>query len=75
MSMWTLVSLLLLANVPPDGATQLKKVDGLMPELRRIATDPALVREVKRQNAKRVPLESIQKVDAQWSESPTLSPL
>ena len=37
----------------------MKKVDGLMPELRRIATDPALVREVKRQNARRVPLEEM----------------
>jgi hypothetical protein len=72
---WTFVSWVLLTALPPDGAAQLEKVDALLPELRRIASDPSVVREVKRQNAKRVPLESIQKVDAEWSESPTLSPL
>jgi hypothetical protein len=75
MSMWTLVSFLLLANVPPDGAAQLKKVDGLMPELRRIATDPALVREVKRQNARRVPLDTVHKRDEEWRATPALTPI
>ncbi|WPB80564.1 PDC sensor domain-containing protein [Archangium violaceum] len=75
MSMWTLVPLLLLANVPPDGAAQLKKVDGLMPELRRMATDPAVVREVKRQNARRVSLESIRQWDEEWRATPALTPL
>ena len=72
--MWTLVSLLLLANAPPDGAAQLKKVDGLMPELRRIATDPAVVREVKRQNARRVPLDTLQQRDEAWRATPALTP-
>jgi hypothetical protein len=72
---WTLVSWVLLAALPPDGAAQLAKVDGLMPELRRIASDPSVVREVKRQNAKRVPLETLQKLDAEWTATPSLTPL
>lgn len=75
MSMWTLVSWLLLAHVPPDGVAQLKKVDGLMPELRRLASEPAVVREVKRQNARRVPLTTIQQRDEEWRASPALTPL
>jgi hypothetical protein len=75
MSMWTLVPLLLLSHVPPDGAAQLKKVDRLMPELRRIASDPALVREVQRQNARRVPLDSVQQRDEEWRATPALTPL
>jgi hypothetical protein len=74
MSMWTLISMLLLTHVPPDGAAQLKKVDGLMPELRRIAADPALVREVKRQNARRVPLDTLRQRDEEWRASPALTP-
>lgn len=74
MSTWTLLSWLMLAHVPPDGAAQLAKVDRLMPELRRLAADPALVREVKKQNAQRVPLESIQKRDAEWTAAPGLTP-
>jgi hypothetical protein len=73
--MWTYVSLLLLAGLPPDGAAQLKKVDGLMPELRRIASDPAVVREVKRQNAQRVPRDTLQKLDEEWSGTPALTPM
>lgn len=75
MSTWTLVSWLMLAQLPPDGAAQLRKVDRLMPELRRIAADPSLVREVKKQNAQRVSLESIQKLDVEWSATPSLTPL
>jgi hypothetical protein len=74
MSTWTLVSLLMLTHVPPDGAAQLAKVDRLMPELRRLAADKAVVREVKKQNAQRVPLGSIQKLDAEWSASPGITP-
>ncbi|MFY0569328.1 PDC sensor domain-containing protein [Archangium lansingense] len=74
MSMWTLVSWLLLAHVPPDGAAQLKKVDGLMPELRRMAADPAVVREVKRQNARRMSLDTVQKRDEEWRASLALTP-
>ena len=74
MSTWTLVSWLLLAPVPPDGAAQLKKVDGLMPELRRLASEPAVVREVKRQNARRVPLDTLQQRDEAWRASPALTP-
>ncbi|PTL80680.1 hypothetical protein DAT35_27365 [Vitiosangium sp. GDMCC 1.1324] len=72
--MWTLVSWVLLAHLPPDGAAQLEKVDRLMPELRRLASEPALVREVKRQNAQRVPLDSIQKLDEEWRATPSLTP-
>ena len=74
MSTWTLVSWLLLAPVPPDGAAQLKKVDGWMPELRRLASERAVVLEVKRQNARRVPLETLQKRDEEWRASPALTP-
>ncbi len=72
--MWTIASLLLLTHLPPEGREQLKKVDALMPELRRIARDPAVVREVKRQNAQRVPLETIQKLDTEWTATPALTP-
>jgi hypothetical protein len=72
---WTLVSWVLLAALPPDGAAQLAKVDALMPELRRIASDPAVVREVKRQNAQRIPLDTLQKLDAEWTATPAPTPL
>jgi hypothetical protein len=72
--MWTIVSLLLLTQLPPDGAAQLKKVDALMPELRRLARDPVVVREVKRQNAQRVPVETLQKLDTEWTATPALTP-
>ncbi|WNG45818.1 hypothetical protein F0U60_18145 [Archangium minus] len=72
--MWTVVSLLLLANLPPDGAAQLEKVDRLMPELRRMASDPAVVREVKKQNAQRVPMDTLKKLDEEWRATPALTP-
>jgi hypothetical protein len=72
---WTFVSWVLLAALPPDGAAQLEKVDALLPELRRIASDPSVVREVKRQNAQRVPLDTVQKLDAEWSGTTAFTPL
>jgi hypothetical protein len=68
--MWTWLSLAILAQLPPDGAAQLRKVDRLLPALQKVAQDPVVVREVKRQNARRTPLASIQRVDEQWRSSP-----
>lgn len=71
---WTGILVSVLAQLPPDGAAQLKKVDRLMPELRRMAADPEVVREVRAQNARRVSLATIQKLDAEWSATPALTP-
>jgi hypothetical protein len=68
--MWTWLSLAILAQLPPDGAAQLRKVDRLLPALQKVAKDPVVIREVKRQNARRVPLASIQRLDEQWQSSP-----
>jgi len=73
--MWTWLSLAILAQLPPDGAAQLRKVDRLLPSLQKVAQDPVVVREVKRQNARRMPLASIQRVDEQWMSAPGTTPL
>ena len=71
---WTGVLFSVLAQMPPDGAAQMKKVDRLLPELRRMAADPEVVRQVLAQNARRVPLATIQQQDAAWSATPALPP-
>lgn len=68
--MWTWLSLAILAQLPPDGAAQLRKVDRLLPALQKVAQDPVVVREVKRQNARRTALAYIQRMDEQWRASP-----
>jgi hypothetical protein len=68
--MWTWLSLAILAQLPPDGAAQLRKVDRLLPALQKVAQNPVVVREVKRQNARRVPLATLQRLDEQWQSTP-----
>jgi hypothetical protein len=63
-----------LAQMPPDGVAQLKKVERLMPELRRMAADPEVVQRVQAQNARRVPLATVRQQDAAWLATPTLTP-
>lgn len=63
-----------LAQMPPDGVAQMKKVDRLMPELRRIAADPEVVQRVLAQNARHVPLATIREQDEAWMATPTLTP-
>jgi hypothetical protein len=63
-----------LAQMPPDGVEQLKKVDRVMPELRRMAADPEVVQRIQAQNARRVPLVALRQQDAAWLAAPTLTP-
>jgi hypothetical protein len=74
MSWWTSWAFFLLAQVPPDGAAQLQKVDRVMPALQRMATDPEVIQAVRAQNARRVPLASIRAQDDTWRASPVLTP-
>jgi hypothetical protein len=71
---WMTLTLAVLTQLPPDGVAQLRKVDRLMPELRRLASDPEVVRAVRAQNARRVPLATIRQHDAQWTASMALTP-
>ncbi|XXF77609.1 hypothetical protein P2318_31835 [Myxococcaceae bacterium GXIMD 01537] len=71
---WMSLAVGLLAQLPPDGAAQMRKVDRLMPELRRMAVDPEVVRAVRQQNARRVPLATLRRQDDAWSASPALTP-
>ncbi len=72
---WMTLTVAALAQMPPDGVAQLQKVDRLMPELRRLASDPEVVRAVRAQNARRVPLATIRQQDAEWTSSMALTPL
>jgi hypothetical protein len=71
---WMTLAVTVLAQMPPDGVAQVKKVDLLMPELRRMAADPDVVRAVRAQNARHVPLATTQRQDADWSATPALTP-
>lgn len=68
------LTVLMLAQLPADGAAQLQKVDAVLPALRRMAADPEVVQAVRAQNARHVPLASIQQQDAAWQSSHTLTP-
>ncbi len=70
---WFALTLSLLGQLPADGAAQLQKVDRMLPELRRMATDPEVVAAVRAQNARRVSLDSIQEKDFTWQASPMLT--
>jgi hypothetical protein len=72
---WLGLALALGGPLPPDGVAQLRKVDTVMPRLRRLAEDPAVVRAIRAQNALRVPLTDIQRLDADWMATPALTPL
>ncbi|MFP2896247.1 PDC sensor domain-containing protein [Corallococcus sp. 4LFB] len=73
--MWMGLALAVGGRLPPDGVAQLQKVDGVMPHLRRLAEDPEVVRAIRAQNARRTPLATIQQQDAEWMETPALTPL
>ncbi|MBZ4417347.1 PDC sensor domain-containing protein [Myxococcus sp. RHSTA-1-4] len=70
---WLGLAVVVLAQLPADGAAQLQKVDRMMPALRRMATDPEVVAAVRAQNARRVPLATIQEQDAAWQATPQLT--
>jgi hypothetical protein len=72
---WLGLALALGGQLPPDGAAQLRKVDTVMPRLRRLAEDPEVVRAIRAQNARRVPLSEIQRLDVEWMATPALTPL
>ncbi|WP_164018136.1 PDC sensor domain-containing protein [Pyxidicoccus trucidator] len=74
MSWSSSLTVFLLAQLPPDGAAQLQKVDRVMPALQRMATDPDVIEAVRAQNARRVPLATIREQDDTWRASPVLTP-
>lgn len=71
---WMSLAVMMLGQMPPEGVAQMKKVDRLMPELRRMATDPDVVRAVRAQNARRMPLATIRQQDAAWLATTALTP-
>jgi hypothetical protein len=46
------------------------KVEAKLPALRKITTDPVIIKSVKEQNAKKITMDAIQKLDKQWIASP-----
>jgi hypothetical protein len=54
---------------PMDSAALHGKIDGLLPELRKIARTEGVVKAVKGQNAKKVSLDDIKKLDGEWSKA------
>jgi hypothetical protein len=74
MSWLSSLAVLMLAQLPADGAAQLQKVDGVMPALRRMAADPELIQAVLAQNARHIPLATIREQDETWRASPMLTP-
>ncbi len=70
---WAGVAVLVLSQLPPDGAAQLQKVDRWMPVLRRMASDPQVVQAVLSQNARGVPMGTIREQDAAWQASPAMT--
>jgi hypothetical protein len=57
---------------PPSSkpkAVPTTKLDALMPKLKALAADPAVVEAVRAQNDKKLTLTAIQKLDTQWRES------
>ncbi|RKH66746.1 PDC sensor domain-containing protein [Corallococcus aberystwythensis] len=71
---WMGLALTVGGQLPPDGVAQLQKVDGVMPHLRQLAEDPEVVRAIRAQNARRVPLATIQRHDAEWMATTALTP-
>ncbi|MBN8233050.1 PDC sensor domain-containing protein [Corallococcus macrosporus] len=71
---WLGLALTVGGQLPPDGVAQLRKVDGVMPHLRRLAEDPEVVRAIRAQNALRTPLATLQQHDAEWMATPALTP-
>lgn len=74
MSWLSSLALVVLSQLPADGAAQLQKVDAVMPALKRLAADPELVQAVRSQNARHVPLATIREQDAAWLATPMLTP-
>ncbi|QSQ26078.1 hypothetical protein JY651_14620 [Pyxidicoccus parkwayensis] len=74
MSWLSSLAVMMLAQLPADGAAQLQKVDGVLPALRRMAADPEVIQAVLAQNARHVSLATIQSEDETWRASPMLTP-
>ncbi|WP_255207931.1 MULTISPECIES: hypothetical protein [unclassified Myxococcus] len=71
---WFGIAVAVLAQMPADGAAQVKKVDGLVPALREMAADPLVIQAVREQNARRESLDAVQAQDAAWMATPALTP-
>lgn len=48
---------------------QKKKIDGAMETIRKIASDPAVVKAIAAQNAKGISLAKIKKADSDWTQA------
>ncbi|HZI08995.1 MAG TPA: hypothetical protein VE153_01325 [Myxococcus sp.] len=66
-------AVLALSQLPPDGAAQLQKVDRWLPALRRMAADPEVIQAVQAQNARGVPMATLQARDAAWRTTPAMT--
>ena len=71
---WFSLALAVLAQMPADGAAQVKKVDRLIPALQRMATDPEVIQAIRSQNARRESLDAIREQDTAWMATPALTP-
>ncbi|RKH10137.1 hypothetical protein D7V97_14695 [Corallococcus sp. CA053C] len=72
--LWMGLALAVGGQLPPDGIAQLQKVDRVMPALRRLAADPEVLQAIRAQNARRVPLATLQRLDEEWRATPALTP-
>ncbi len=64
-----LVAVLVGSTTLAQTAEQRAKIDKLMPRLRALAADPVIVKAVREQNAKKVPIATIKKLDTDWIAS------
>ncbi|MBJ6759961.1 PDC sensor domain-containing protein [Myxococcaceae bacterium JPH2] len=71
---WLSLAVAVLAQMPPEGVAQVKKVDALVPELRKLAADPEVVKAVRAQNARHVPRATVLQRDGEWTAATALTP-
>lgn len=69
-----LVAALLSLPALADTKAQEEKVQKLLPALKKITADPALLKAVKAQNAKKMPAAEVQKLDKEWMAATGISP-
>lgn len=76
MKLKSLVALLIIVCLPAvlfaaDPSASQNKAKAAVPRLKKIAADPAVVAAIKEQNAKKVSLAEIQKIDKAWTDGDT----
>ena len=60
------------AAAPPADPTP--KIEATLPALRKIAADPAVIKAIAAQNAKKISLDAIKKLDGEWTAAKGVTP-